>query len=164
MFFYKNSQGNDVSIYFSEGSFDNYCVYVNEVPSVFRHAMKDKEYFNWILLLSKQYGVNQVWDDFCDIYDNVSMNPDDKVNPKEIMLKVVNIDMHYTEDTIKWWLVFYMTMVAECKKKYAILKKRIKKLGVYNVLIDGWNINYVVEYMKNMHWTELNELMKERGI
>ena len=46
----------------------------------------------------------------------------------------------------------------------AILKKRIKKLGVYNLFFDGYNISYVITYMRGMHWKELDKLMKERGI
>ena len=163
MFYYKDSVGNDISVYFSTGSIDAYCVYLNE-PPLFRYAMKDEEYFKWILSLSKRYGVVQVWDDFCSIYDIVNMNPTAKPDVDEAMLRAVNADMHYTEDTIKWWLIFYMTMVAECKKKYAKLKKRIKKLGVYNILFDKWDIEYVTTYMKDMGWKDLDEMMKERGI
>ena len=164
MFYYVDSQENEVSIYFSEGSFDSYCVYVNEVPNMFRHAMKDSEYFKWILYLSRCYGVIQVWDDFCKIYDIVDMDSNAKPDAKKAMATAIEIDSHYTEETIKWWLVFYMTMVAECKKKYAIIKKKIKKLGVYNVLIDEWDIDYVTTYMVNMDWRDLAEMMKERGI
>lgn len=164
MFFYKDTLGHHVSIYFSEGGFDNYCVYINETPHTFRYAMKDKEYFKWILLLSKKYGIVQVWDDFCSIYDIVSMDPDAKPDVDKAMSEVATVDMHYNEDTVKWWLVFYMTMVAECKKRNAILKKRIKKLGVYNLFFDGYDISYVITYMRGMHWKELDKLMKERGI
>ena len=87
--------------------------------------MKDEEYFKWILLLSKRYGISQVWDDFCSVYDIVSMNPEDKPDANRAMSEVIDIDMHYSEDTIKWWLVFYMTMVAECKKKKAKLKSKL---------------------------------------
>lgn len=164
MFYYIDSNGAEVSIYFSEGAFDNYCVYVNEVPNMFRYAMKDDEYFKWILSLSKQYGAVQVWDDFCAIYDIIDMNSNVQPDAKRAMEVAADVDMHYTDDTIKWWLVFYMTMVAECKKENAILKKRIKKLGVYNILFDGYSIDYTTTYMRNKHWRELDELMKERGI
>ena len=154
---------DDVSIYFGEGRFDKYCVYVND-KNRFRYAMTDDEYFEWILNLSKRYGVSQVWDDFCSVYDIISMDANVKPDVNEAMLTVADIDMHYNEETVKWWLVFYMTMVAECKKRNAILKKRIKKLGVYNLFFDGYDIPYVITYMRGMHWKELDKLMKERGI
>ncbi len=75
-----------------------------------------------------------------------------------------SIDKHYEEDTTHWWVIFYMTMVAECKKKNSILKKRIKHLGVYNILFDEYEVDYVVKYMRGKRWRELDKLMKERGI
>ena len=57
-----------------------------------------------------------------------------------------------------------MTMLAECKKENAILKKRIKKLGVYNLLFDKYSIDYVTTYMRNQTWRDLDKLMKERGV
>ena len=57
-----------------------------------------------------------------------------------------------------------MTMVAECKKKNAILIKRIKHLGVYNVLFDSYDINYVAKHMRGKGRRYLDKLMKERGI
>ena len=72
--------------------------------------------------------------------------------------------MHYNDDTILWWLIFYMTMLAECKKENSILKKRIKKLGVYNILFDEYSIDYIIKYMKGKNWRYLDNLMKERGI
>ena len=74
------------------------------------------------------------------------------------------IDKHYEEDTTHWWVIFYMTMVAECTKKNSILKKRIKHLGVYNILFDEYEVDYVVKYMRGKRWRELDKLMKERGI
>lgn len=155
MFFVDNGK---TCIYFDKGNFDNYCVYVN-CPGHFKYAPKDYDYFKWILGLSKRYGVTQVWNDFWNIYERTADTIDYDI--KQI---VYNIDMHYNEDTVLWWLIFYMTMVAECKKEKAILKKRIKALGVYNILIDEYTIEHTITYMKGKHWKFLDELMKERGI
>ena len=57
-----------------------------------------------------------------------------------------------------------MSMVAECNKKHSILKKRIKHLGVYNILFDKYDIDYVTKYMRGKSWRYLDKLMKERGI
>lgn len=146
-------------IYFDEGKFDKYCVYING-RGKFRYAPTDDVYFTWIKNLAYTYGVTQVWDDFCEVYDIV----DTGENNREVFALVNDIDMHYNDDTVLWWLIFYMTMLAECKKENTILKKGIKKLGVYNVLIDEWDIEYVITYMRGKNWRTLNELMEERGI
>ena len=156
MFFLNNGR---TCIYFDRGKFDSYCVYVNRVGYE-RCAPTDDIYFKWIKGLAHRYGVIQVYTDFCLLYDIV----DDKINKNKVIALVSNLDLHYNENTIIWWLIFYMTMVAECKKKNAILKKRIKKLGVYNILIENESIDDVVQYMRGKKWQELDELMKERGI
>lgn len=121
---------NKTCIYFDKGKFDKYCVYING-RNKFRYAPTDDVYFNWIRILAKQYGNLQVWNDFCTIYDIV----DTGETENEVLSIIKNIDLHYNDDTILWWLIFYMTMLAECKKENTILKKRIKKLGVYNICL-----------------------------
>ena len=150
---------NKTCIYFDKGKFDKYCVYING-RNKFRYAPTDDVYFNWIRILAKQYGNLQVWNDFCTIYDIV----DTGETENEVLSIIKNIDLHYNDDTILWWLIFYMTMLAECKKENTILKKRIKKLGVYNILFDEYSIDYVIQYMKGNNWRYLDNLMKERGI
>ena len=113
---------NKTCIYFDKGKFDKYCVYING-RNKFRYAPTDDVYFNWIRILAKQYGNLQVWNDFCTIYDIV----DTGETENEVLSIIKNIDLHYNDDTILWWLIFYMTMLAECKKENTILKKRIKK-------------------------------------
>lgn len=150
---------NKTCIYFDKGKFDKYCVYING-RNKFRYAPTDDVYFNWIRILAKQYGNLQVWNDFCTIYDIV----DTGETENEVLSIIKNIDLHYNDDTILWWLIFYMTMLAECKKENTILKKRIKKLGVYNILFDEYSIDYIIKYMKGKNWRYLDDLMKERGI
>lgn len=150
---------NQTCIYFDKGKFDKYCVYING-RNKFHYAPTDDVYFNWIRILAKQYGNFQVWNDFCTIYDIV----DTGETENEVLFIIKNIDLHYNDDTILWWLIFYMTMLAECKKENTILKKRIKKLGVYNILFDEYSIDYVIQYMKGKNWRYLDDLMKERGI
>ena len=132
---------NKTCIYFDKGKFDKYCVYING-RNKFRYAPTDDVYFNWIRILAKQYGNLQVWNDFCTIYDIV----DTGETENEVLSIIKNIDLHYNDDTILWWLIFYMTMLAECKKENTILKKRIKKLGVYNILFDEYSIDYIIKY------------------
>ena len=107
---------NKTCIYFDKGKFDKYCVYING-RNKFRYAPTDDVYFNWIRILAKQYGNLRVWNDFCTIYDIV----DTGETENEVLSIIKNIDLHYNDDTILWWLIFYMTMLAECKKENSIL-------------------------------------------
>ena len=94
---------NKTCIYFDKGKFDKYCVYING-RNKFRYAPTDDVYFNWIRILAKQYGNFQVWNDFCTIYDIV----DTGETENEVLSIIKNIDLHYNDDTILWWLIFYL--------------------------------------------------------
>lgn len=149
----------DYKIYFDRGKFDDWCVfYINDENKKF--IPLDKHYFQWILDLSKKYGVDQVYSDFLLVYEAA----DEIFDEDDCLSLCTEIDKHYEEGTTHWWVIYYMTMVAECKKENAILKKRIKHLGVYNVLFDGYDIEYVTRYMRGKGWRYLDKLMKERGI
>lgn len=145
-------------IWFGKGNFDDWCVFVKEKGEI--KCYTDKDYFNVIKSLSKIYGVEMVYDDFKTIYFSVN----EQFDIHKMVSKCESVAKHYAEKTLKWWIVLYMTMVAEENKKNKILGKRIKHLGIYNILFDKYEIDYVTTYMNGMKWYELNKLMNERGI
>lgn len=146
-------------IFFGVGGFDKWAVYIDGNEYSY-DILLDSDYFQWLLKLSNLYTVEQVYSDFCYIYEDVSHN----FNEEQCLHICKIVDSHYAEDTLHWWIILYMTMVAECKKDGAILKKRIKHLGVYNILFDKYSIDYVTSYMKDKGWQYLDKLMQERGI
>lgn len=107
------------------------------------------------------YGEDQVYNDFLRVYDVAVYDYDDEKAYSVIKEVAKNYSYHQTEH---WWSIFYKTMVAEERKENTILGKRIKRLGVYNVLFDKYAPKYTAEYMKGMGWRELDDLMYERGI
>ena len=54
-------------------------------------------------------------------------------------------------------------MIAEENKEHSILGKRIKRLGVHMLLIDGEPVNYAANFMRGVGWKELDKMCKERG-
>ncbi len=149
---------NGTRIWFAKGKIDDWCVYTKEKNQV--KCYTDNDYFKVIKDLSDRYGREMVYDDFKTIYFSVN----EQVDIDEMMSKCKIVSKHYTEDTLKWWIVLYMTMVAEENKENKILGKRIKHLGIYNILFDEYSIDYITTYMKGKRWWELDKLMKERGI
>lgn len=150
---------NGYTLVFGQGNFDEYCVHVTR-PNQKKWFPKDYEYLHWIRRLSRVYGDDKVYNDFLKVYDEAKFNYDEH-NAYQI---IQSIDSHYYGNTEHWWAVFYMTMVAEEHKENTILGKRIKRLGVYNVIYDGYSPKFTAEYMKNKDWIELDSLMIERGI
>ena len=140
-------------IYFAPGKIDPWCVYV-------RHAPSDKEYFFQLKILADKYGKQKVYDDFLKVYNLV----DNTFDTEKVLKNAEDIDSNYHENTTLLWVVLHMTMIAEERKEKAILKKRIKHLGVYNLLFDEYDIDYITTYMRHKDWKELDKLMKERNI
>ena len=110
--------------------------------------------------MGKQYGNDNVYSDFIRVYDVSVYDYDDDMAYSVIQ----DVDKNYRQNTEHWWSVFYKTMVAEERKENSILGKRIKRLGVYNVLYDKFSPKYTANYMKGMYWEDLDKLMEERGI
>lgn len=154
---------NGYKLWFGKGSFDDWKVYCRRPNGTIWFAL-DMEYLHWIRTLPSYRGVTKesVYDDFVRLYDIVREDYDEN----EAIELIRELDKHYPMQTQHWWAIFYMTMVAEMMKENAILKKRIKRLGVYNVLFDGkkYSPKYTANYMKGMDFNVLDELMIERGI
>ena len=147
---------NNYKFYFDEGKFDEWCVYCRRPDGSFA---LDKQYLYWIKKMSQRYGKDRVYNDFLKIYDIARYDYDFT----EGLNVIKEVSDGYPVCTEQWWCVFYMTMIAECRKEGTILNKRIKRLGVYNVIFDGYGSGYTANYMKKLHWWELDELMRERG-
>ena len=59
--------------------------------------------------------------------------------------------------------ILYMAMISEEKKRNTKLGKRIKRLGVHKLLIEGKDIYEAANFMKGMKWRDIDQLCKERG-
>ena len=155
-----NELSNGGFIEFDSGSFDNWCVFVTK-PGIDRFAPVDAEYFLTLKKLGKKYGSQKIYDDFVVIYNRTSKNID------QVVFELIAIlSKNYKEDATEielWFNVLYAGMIAEENKENAILKKRIKRLGVHQVLIDGISPEMAAVFSKGKKWKELDEIMKSKG-
>ena len=149
---------NNYLFWFDEGNIDEWCVYCVK-PNNRTWFAYDSEYFTFIKRMSKRYGSEKVYDDFVYLYDTVGFDYDFDTG-KSVCEEISG---HYGGCSEHFWCWLWMTMVAEERKENAILGKRIKRLGIYNLLFDGYKMRHVIQYMRGMKWTELDELMIERG-
>lgn len=143
------------------GKFDEWCVYLTS-PSGQRIPPKDTAYFNDIKEYSRKYGVDKVYKDYCTVYDATSKTLD-----KSVLKLVDAIAMTYKqEDSLKVNITFsilYLAMLSEENKKFTILGKRIKRLGLYGVLFEHMDIYQAANYMKGKSWREIDGLCKQRN-
>ena len=54
-------------------------------------------------------------------------------------------------------------MIAEENKGNAILKKRIKRLGMHQVLLENYTPEHAANFSKGKKWKDLDKLMKQKG-
>ncbi|ALG67028.1 DUF7004 family protein [Beggiatoa leptomitoformis] len=152
---------NDGStVAFDSGRFDDWCVYLHR-PAQRRYAPSDTYYFARLQILGKLYGFQSLYDDYIAIYEktNAQINPD-------VLSLILQLTEKYQVDSLEiaiWFTVIYAGMVAEENKQGAILKKRIKRLGMHQTLIEQIAPNIAANYSRGKKWRELDVLCKEKG-
>ena len=155
-----NIFSNDGFIEFDAGSFDNWCVYITK-PGGERFAPTDVQYFSRLKKLGEKYGHRKIYDDFVVIFNRTFKN----IDPAVFDLISV-LSKFYEDDSLEieiWFNVLYAGMIAEENKENAILKKRIKRLGMFQLLIEGLNPEIAANFSKGKKWKELDLLMKSKG-
>lgn len=155
-----NSFSNGGFIEFDSGCFDGWCVYVT-TPGNARFAPTDVQYFTRLKELSEKFGPQKIYDDFVVIYNRTS-----KIVDFKVFELITGLSRFYDGDAIEmelWLNVIYAGMIAEENKENAILKKRIKRLGIHQVLIDEMPPEKAAVFSKGKKWKELDEIMKSKG-
>jgi hypothetical protein len=155
-----NSFSNGGFIEFDLGCFDGWCVFVT-TPGSKRFAPTDVQYFTRLKQLGEKFGPQKIYDDFVVIYNRTSKNVDSKV-----FELIAILSRFYNSDGVEmelWLNVIYAGMIAEENKENAILKKRIKRLGMHQVLIEGILPEKAAVFSKGKKWKELDEIMRLKG-
>lgn len=150
------------SLEFDSGYFDDWCVYVTS-PDDIRTAPRDIDYFSRICEYSRKYGISKIWDLFVSIYEHT----DEHINPKVFDCIVKYSTMLFDdEDALNIAIDFsiiYMGMIAEENKENAILKKRIKRLGLYQILYCNMSPAEAAAFSKGKSWMTLDRLCSKYG-
>lgn len=153
---------NSRKVVFDQGKFDSWCVYVIEANGN-RKAPFDEEYFSDLQQINYKYTNDKVYNDFILIYEPTNINIEKGV--LDIIDKIV--ETYDDEDKIlieQWFTVIYAGMIAEENKLNAILKKRIKHLGVFQSLVLNMKPKDAATFSKGKRWRELDEIMKQYDI
>ena len=147
-------------IEFDKGTFDDWCVYLSR-PHLKRYAPKDTEYFTALKMFSMKCGPEVIYNDFVLVYSKTTAEID-----KHVTSLITRLSNKYGSDSLMmdiWLSVIYAGMIAEENKENAILKKRIKRLGMHQVLVDGMEPKLAANFSKDLKWTVIDEVCKEKG-
>lgn len=149
-------------VMFDSGNFDDYCVYVADDYG-YKQAPRDYEYFRFFLELTEVYGNDKVYNDFLTIY-----RATDKTINHDVRDVIDNIVSTYNEDVrdkVEENLsVIWGGMIAEENKDNAYLGKRIKNLGMYQVLKGILSPEDAAEFSRGKPWRELDIIMRGYNI
>ena len=112
---------------------------------------------------SCQYTIMKVklYDDFVKLYNKTTSKFD-----KNIAYEIRLITNHYDEykdEVFRIFSILYMGMLAEENKANTRLGKRVKRLGMYNLLVKNMPPEYCADFMKGMKWQEIDKLCNEDG-
>ena len=145
---------------YDRGSFDDWCVYLTKTDGT-RKPPRDTDYFQQLKELSNTYGKNRVYEDYVKVYELTGKSVEDNV-----LNEISKISNNYGEDSLEVDIIFsilYMAMIAEENKAFTRLGKRIKRLGIYKLLIENNSVQQSANFMRGMGWREISDLCNERG-
>lgn len=156
-------RNSNVSIDFAPGRFDDWCVYLfnNGQRTV---APNDVDYFNYFQIIQQNHPFLNIYEIFVQIYDRT-----DKFLEEDVLLLIEQLvdecdlgddDTKYLEGYLK---VIYMAMIAEENKANTKLGKRIKRLGMHNLLIEHMTAREAANASRGLKWKDLDRQMQERG-
>lgn len=145
---------------YDRGGFDDWCVYYTN-SSGSRKAPRDMDYFTQLEDLANKYGAEQIYGDFVRVYDLTGTQVE-----QTDLIAISQIAAAYGNDALELDVVFstlYMAMIAEERKEFTRLGKRIKRLGVHMLLIENFGVNDAANFMRDMAWRDIARLCEEYG-
>lgn len=145
---------------FDKGKFDEWCVY-HKLEGRGRYAPKDNQYFKRLKKLSEIFSPKTIYDDFLLIYEKTGK----EIN-NSLLNDITSMTEKYKDFALQLDIIFtilYAGMVAEENKEKAILKKRIKRLGMHQILFEGFSPQYASNFSKGKTWRELDKECTMRG-
>ena len=157
------------SIGFTEGKFDRWCV--QERVFVWTRRPTDAGCFARLLELAQRYGTDKVMADFVTVYDATGVKPPrgDLLPSEQVLDLITRLSAAYGSspgDDVRADRLFttlYLTMIAEENKARAVLGKRIKRLGVHLVLMEGRTPEEAAAFPTGKKAAELSALCQSYG-
>ena len=150
----------DTSVVFDSGKFDDWCVYVKTPAG--RKPPLDTEYFSFFKELANDFGTERVYGEFVEVYERVT-----EAVEREALDRIIQLAKNYPSplgrDVALNLVVIYAGMIEEKNKRNAVLKERIKRLGMHQVLIENMPIDEAANFSRGMKARDLDKICKQKG-
>jgi chorismate mutase len=144
---------------FDKGKIDDWCVY--RLQGGRRTAPKDIEYFGRLQQLSAVHGADNIYADFVKIYDVT----DSQVN-QSVLNEITQLAPKYGRDSLeidKLFTIIYAGMIAEENKQHTKLGKKVKRLGLHQLLKEHFQPQEAASFSIGKPWRELDGECCQRG-
>jgi hypothetical protein len=151
---------NGESLEYDTGVFDTWCTYLRHADGT-RTPPRDAEYFSTLVEIGRSHDSQRLYSDIKKIYILT-----DKEISKKILDYISLVSEEYPEDRIKVEILFtilYAAFISEENKAHTKLGKRIKLLGIHQILIEGKSPEDAANFSKGMSWRDISKLCEERG-
>lgn len=147
-------------IEFDRGQFDDWCVYLS-APGLARVAPRDVDYFAELQGLALRHGAFRLYQDFVEVYERTQA----QAHPG-VLGWITGLSAAYGADALavdRLLTILYAGMVAEENKLNGPLGKRIKRLGMYQSLVEGMPAAEAAQYSRNVDAKRLDKECRVRG-
>lgn len=145
---------------FGPGRFDAWCVYLTR-PGQQPDPPRDLTYFARLKALAARHGAQLLYTDFLALYHRTTAD----VAPAILEL-CYWLSRHYGDDALEVDIVLsilYAGMVAEDNKARARLKKRVKRLGMHQLLLEDFTAEAAASFSRGKTWQEIDMACTARG-
>lgn len=146
---------------FDQGSFDQWCVYLVR-PDKPDKPLLDKDAFAVLNHFARRYGRERIYSDYKNVYELTEK----ELNP-EVLDRITGIAASYPEhDQTRADILYtflYAAMIAEEQKEGTHLGKRIKRLGIHQLLMEGYTPEQAAKFSYRVPWKTLAEHCMKRG-
>lgn len=144
-----------------KGSFDEFYVYVERPDSCGTRLTEDRESFSMLKRMGDKYGNQTVYDDFVGIYKKTGREWKEEVSKEITEISKKYAPMETDVDVL--FSALYAMMIAEENKINAPNKKRVKRLGVHQVLMEGMGAEEAADFSRGRTASWIGEECKKRG-
>lgn len=145
---------------FDKGRFDIWCLYL-ERPGTTRYAPSDVDYFAQLQSVAARHSAQMLYEDFVAIYNRTTAT----LSP-HVLEMVYHLAKAYEPDAAEVDMlltILYAGMVAEENKERSRLRKRVKRLGVHQVLLENIAPEVAATFSRGRRWQEIAAECERRG-
>ncbi len=154
-----NINGHKIEFIWNLGQFDEWKIF-HTTPEGKQYPPLDVQYFSFFKKLSNEYSPEVVYNDFVYFYEVTS------TYVSKTVLEIINeLSKKYknSEEVRINFTIIYAGMIAEENKERTKLGKRIKRLGMYQLLIDDFKPEEAANFSRGKKSKELNLIMKSKN-